>query len=106
MNAQELKSLADAQFDRAQQRKIIKESAYAARNIAHNGGLFFADLVTITFLETQIAEKLILEDLYQNPIQVDRQKLLNDLKSAYHHSMHDWYEKFEASNKIRRGANV
>jgi len=105
MNAQELKSLADAQFNRAQQRKILKEKAYAARTVAHNGGLFFASLELIALLQS-VDNITIIEDTYQNPIKIDRRKLLDDLVQVYNSAMETWYNEFESSNRIRRGSNV
>lgn len=106
MTPHELKSLADAQFDRAQHRKTLRETAYAAKFVPHNGGLFLAQSDLIAFLCVWQDESLIIEDHYQNPILVNRTKLLDDLKHSYSKAMKDWHEQFEASNRIRRGANV
>lgn len=106
MDAQDLKSFADAQFERAHYRKTIRETAYAARQVAHNGGLFFAGIELIAFLQTSNEETVIIEDSYQNPVWVNRAVLLEDLKQAYTKAMAEWHSNFENSNRIRRGANV
>ena len=83
MNPEQLKDLADAEFDRALLRKNLRETAQAALTVPYNGGLFLASVELIAFLGTWHDDNLVLEDLYNNPIVVNREALLDKLKETY-----------------------
>ena len=106
MDPEKLKSLADAEFDRAVHRKNIKESAYALLLVPYNGGLFIATPTLIAFLGNWDEDEIIVEDEYENPVLVNRLALMARLKGAYLNAMDVWYADFQASNRIRRAANV
>lgn len=106
MNPNQLKDLADAQFERVAYTKTLKESIYARLNIAHNGGLFFITPPLIAFLSSMPGDQLVIEDVYSNPVKVKRQQLLEQAKSQYTEVMDEWFDELEKSNRIRRGENV
>ena len=106
MTPDQLKLLADSEFDRAVLKKNFKESAEAKLNVAFAGGLFVADPVTISFLNACTEEIVYLKDSYDNPVRVNSLELLTLLKNTYQSTMQSWYEEVEKSNRIRRAANV
>lgn len=106
MNPEELKNLADAEFDRALLRKNLRETALAALTVPHNGGLFSASLQNIAFLQSWYGDNLVLEDIYNNPIMVNRSTLLNLLVETYNSVMMEWYNAYQNSNRIRRANGI
>lgn len=106
MNPDQLKSLADAQFERSAYIKTLRESIRARLTVAHNGGLFNVNTELITFLSVRNEPEVFIEDVYSNPVKVRRQELLKQACQQYDEVMLDWYNELERSNKIRRGEHV
>ena len=106
MDPEKLKSLADAEFDRAVHRKNLKETAYALLSVPYDGGLFVATPTLIAFLNAWSEDQLYVEDMYGNPVLVHRAQFLAVLKSTYQNAMSSWHTEFQKSNSIRRAANV
>ena len=106
MTPDQLKLLADSEFDRGVHKKNLKETAQAQLMVPLAGGLFMADTTLIAFLASWTEDIVYLKDVYENPIKVNRQELLDKLKTAYASAMQTWYDEQERSNRIRRAANV
>lgn len=106
MNPNQLKDLADSQFERAAYTKTLKESIYARLNVAHNGGLFFITPALIAFLSAMPGDEVVVEDTYGNPIRVNRPQLLDQARNQYTEVMAEWNDEINKSNRIRRGENV
>lgn len=106
MQPTQLKELADAEFDRVLHRKNIRETAMARLTVPFAGGLFLARIELIAFLATHPSNTVCVEDAYNNPTMVDRDKLLCLLRDTYDTAMQQWHTDFQASNKIRRVQNV
>ena len=106
MNPDQLKTLADTQFERAAYTKTLLESTRAKLTLAHNGGLFSVGMGLIAFLNAMSDAELVIEDIYNNPIRVRRQEMLDQARHVYNEAMTEWNAKFEKSNRIRRGDNV
>lgn len=106
MDPEKLKQFADAQFERSAYLKSLRETAHANLTVAHNGGLFLVNPTLICFLSAYSESEMYLEDTYNNPILVDREKLLYQAKEVYSEVMKSWAEDFNKSNQIRRASNV
>lgn len=106
MNPEKLKTLADAEFDRALIRKNLRETALAALTVPHNGGLFSASVQNIAFLQSWTGDNLVFEDIYNNPIMVNRSTLLDLLIEKYNLVMLEWYNGYQNSNRIRRANGI
>jgi hypothetical protein len=106
MNPDQLKNLADAQFERSAYTKTLRESIYARLTVAHNGGLFSITTSLIAFLAAMPGDEIVVEDIYNNPIRVKRQQLLEQAKNQYVEIMLEWNTELDKSNRIRRGENV
>lgn len=107
MNPEQLKTLADSEFDRALLRKNLRETANGSLTVAHNGGLFPASMQLIAFLETwKEVDNLVVEDIYNNPIMVNVPTLLEKLKEQYSSTMLVWYNAYQNSNRIRRADGI
>lgn len=106
MTPDQLKLVADVEFDRAVHKRNLRETAQAQLTVPFAGGLFVASPTLIAFLGVCTEDIVYLEDTYNNPIQVDRAELLGLLKVAYTDAMSSWHEELQKSNRIRRAGNV
>jgi hypothetical protein len=106
MTPDQLKLLADIEFDRSVYKRNLRETAQAQLTVPFSGGLFVASPTLIAFLGACTEDIVYLEDNYNNPIQVDRAELLSLLKDAYNNAMASWHEELQKSNRIRRANNV
>lgn len=86
---------AHARFEFNTAKKLLKEKNDAKLIVADQGGLWKASIDLISFLSFQSNEKLILTDIYDVPLLVDRLQLLNRLSETYDQVMLSWYEEFE-----------
>ena len=106
MTPDQLKLLADTEFDRVVHKKNLRETAHAQLTVPFAGGLFIASPILIAFLGTCNDDIVYVEDTYNNPVLVDRLELLDLLKSTYKDAMMSWHDELQKSNRIRRAANV
>lgn len=106
MTPQTLKTLADAQFDRAQLLNNIRETATSQLTVVHNGGMFSITPSLIGFLATWNDTTVYIEDIYNNPILVNRVELLTAATATYQAAMETWYIEFQKANRIRKAINV
>ena len=74
--------------------------------ITHNGGLFKATTELISFLSVWDADELYLSDMYNTPVEINRNELLTELKQRYQSVMNEWHCEFEQLKKLRRGKDL
>lgn len=91
MDTKALISESKARFAHNSAKSYLKEKYEAMMLVADQEGLWRADLQTINFLSSSDHEELVLIDTFQNPVKVNRVKLLELLKDVYHTTMNDWY---------------
>jgi len=107
MDAEQLKNLADYQFDRSVQLQTQKEIFQSKLLIAHNGGLFSAGPQLIGFLNSfKSNTQLVVEDTYGNPVQVETGILLKKAIAAYTQASMDWHDQVESINSVRKALDV
>lgn len=100
MDTKALISESKARFAHNSAKSYLKEKYEAMMLVADQDGLWRADPQTINFLSSSDDEELILIDTFQNPVKVNRVKLLELLKDVYHTTMNDWYTEWkELENK-------
>ena len=64
--------------------------------IADQGGLWKADLQTITFLSAvSNVTEIVLIDTFNNPVKVNRLELLSKLENTYLDVMNEWYGEWK-----------
>ncbi len=96
MDTKTLISEAKARFNHNSAKAYLKEKYDAKLLIADQGGLWKADQQTISFLkEWQITDELVLIDTFDNPVRVDRIKLLLKLQDTYQEVMNAWYDEWK-----------
>lgn len=100
MDTKTLIAESKARFAHNSAKEYLKEKYEAKLLVADQNGLWRADTSTINFLNAVNLEEVVLIDTFQNPVKVDRVKLLELLKDVYHTTMNDWYTEWkELENK-------
>jgi len=106
MDVNKLKIQADQAFDRDTARLALKEKIDARLCVAINGGLFRATPELIAFLSTWPIETVYLQDIHDQPIELDRVLALAQLSQAYQYAMNSWHEEHTQQQKIRKGRHA
>ena len=83
-------------------KKILREKIQTDLHMTHNGGLFKITPELIGFVKTWPVDELYLEDVYQNPIGIDRQVFLVTAQQHYQQVMNRWHNEYEQLKKIRK----
>jgi len=83
-------------------KRILREKIQTDLHLAHNGGLFNVTPSLLAFVQTWPTEILYLEDVYQNPIEIDKQVFLVQAQQCYHKAMNRWHEAHEQLKQIRK----
>jgi hypothetical protein len=83
-------------------KKILKEKIQTDLHMTHNGGMFKITPELLAFMQTWPGEELYLEDVYENPIQIDRQVFLVTAQQHYQNVMNTWHQQYEELKKIRK----
>jgi hypothetical protein len=100
MDTKTLIADAKARFAHNSAKDYLREKYDSKFLVADQGGLFKADAQTIALLQAFGAEKLILIDTFNNPVEVDRKSLLIKLVQTYTTFMTDYYKEWkELENK-------
>jgi hypothetical protein len=96
MDTKTLIAESKARFAHNAAKAYLKEKYQSKLIVADQGGLWCADQQTISFLNTMSDDNyVILIDTFNNPVQVDRNKLLEVLKSTYTTIMLEWHKEWK-----------
>lgn len=100
MDTQSLIADAKARFAHNSAKHYLKEKFSNKLLLAEQGGLWRADQITIGMLNSFNTETVVILDIYNNPVQVNRIELLNKLTEVYQTIMNQWYIEYkELENK-------
>jgi len=83
-------------------KRILREKTQTDLQVPHNGGLFKVSIELISFLNSWDQDELFLEDLYQNPIKINRKELLNKCREHYQMVMNTWHVRHEEIRRARK----
>jgi hypothetical protein len=86
-----------ARFAHNSAKAYLKEKYENKLFLADQGGLWKADIQTISFLEsnhTKVTE-IVLIDTFNNPVKVNASALLNKLQDLYHTVMEEWHKEWK-----------
>jgi len=101
MNTDQLVSHARARFEHVAARRLLKEKYQAKMIFGWNGGMFRATPEMITFLSLYGNERIVLQDLYENPVEVNAQELCDLMKARLQEQMNAWLIEYQAVSKNR-----
>lgn len=83
-------------------KRILREKVQTDLHLAHNGGLFKITPELFAFVSVWPTEFLYLEDVYQNPIEIDKQVFLAQAGQCYYKAMNRWHEEHAQLKQIRK----
>jgi hypothetical protein len=90
-----------ARFAHNSAKAYLKEKYEAKLIVADQGGLWKADQQTISFLSCFTVDEVVLMDTFNNPVKVDREKLLSVLINMYDTVMQEWHQEWQELEKKR-----
>jgi hypothetical protein len=83
-------------------KRILREKIQTDLHMTHNGGMFKITLELLAFVKTWPVDEIYLEDVYENPIMIDRQTFLVTAQQHYQTVMNRWHQEYEDLKKIRK----
>jgi hypothetical protein len=96
MDTKTLIAEAKARFSHNSAKAYLKDKYDSKLIIADQGGLWRADKQTISFLSSMNEDNfVVLMDTFDNPVQVNREKLLTVLKDTYNTVMLEWHKEWK-----------
>jgi len=95
MDTTTLISEAKARFNHNSAKSYLKDKYDSKLIVADQGGLWKADVQTISFLSNMDDNFIVLIDTFNNPVQVNRDKLLVLLKETYNKVMLEWHKEWK-----------
>lgn len=89
--------------DYQKNKRILKEKITADLHLPFNNGLFKITPELLAFVSSWPDNvRLIIEDTYENPIEVDKQVFLVKAQQQYLAAMDQWQSQHEELKRIRR----
>jgi hypothetical protein len=95
MDVQTLLAESKARFNHNSAKLYLTEKYNAKLIVADQGGLWRADLQTISFLASSIYLHLVIIDTFGNPVKVNRPELLEVLEDTYDKVMAEWHSEWQ-----------
>ena len=95
MDTKTLIADAKARFNHNSAKAYLAEKYNNKLIIAEQGGLWKADQQTIAFLQSNNVTKLVMIDTFDNPVEVNRDELLDKLTNVYHSVMYEWHAEWK-----------
>jgi hypothetical protein len=83
-------------------KRILREKIQTDLHMTHNGGMFKITLELLAFVKTWPVDEIYLEDVYENPIMINRQTFLVTAQQHYQTVMNRWHQEYEDLKKIRK----
>lgn len=80
----------------------LKEKILTDLHLVHAGGLFLINPATLAFVATWPHETLFLEDVYSNPISINRDEFLTVAREHYQSVMNLWHIEHDKLKQIRK----
>jgi len=77
-------------FDHEASKQALKEKYQAKMIFAHQGGMFRAGPELIAVLSTVQQDRVVLVDLYDTPVEVARQELLDLATQRWQEQLNAW----------------
>lgn len=83
-------------------KRTLREKIQTDLHFPYNGGLFKVTPELLAFVKTWPVDELYLEDVYENPIKIDRQVFLVTAQQHYQTVMNTWHQQYEELKTKRR----
>lgn len=97
MDTKTLITEAKARFSHNSAKAYLQDKYDSKLIVADQGGLWKADLQTITFLYNTPANKdeIVLMDSFNSPVKVNAMQLYHKLRAVYDSVMEEWYTEWK-----------
>jgi len=83
-------------------KRLLREKAIADMHLPFEGGMFKITPELLGFVASWPVDWIILEDIYQNPIEVDRVVFLAQASQLYSKTMGNWRREHEKIKRFRK----
>lgn len=84
-------------------KSVLKEKVQTDLHMPYNNGLFKITPEILAFVATWPEDVgLFLEDVYENPIEIDRQVFLVRARQHYQAAMNTWHQQHAELKRIRK----
>ena len=83
-------------------KRMLREKIQTDLHFPYNNGLFKVTPELLAFVATWPVDTMYLEDVYQNPIEVDKQVFLVTAQQHYQIVMNTWRQQYAELKKIRK----
>lgn len=90
METDQLISRSRARFEHNQARQLLKEKYQAKMIFGWDGGMFRASPEMITFLSLYGDERIVVQDLYETPVEVNARELCDHMRARFQEQMNAW----------------
>lgn len=84
-----------ARFSHNSAKEYLADKYNSKLIVAEQGGLWRANLETLTALTSYKKTEMILIDTFGNPVKVNREKLLAVLSDTYEQVMEEWHKEWQ-----------
>lgn len=101
MDTDKLAAQVRSRFEHSAARRTIKEKYQAKMIFGWNGGMFRATPEMITFLSLYGDERVVVQDLYETPVEVNARELCDIMRSRLQEQMNAWLIEHEELNRKR-----
>ena len=101
MNVDTMVEKIKAKFDHDLAKHYLKEKYQSKLIFADQGGLWKATPEFLSFLSTPTLNEIVLLDLYDNPVKVNKELLVIIAHKTYHDVMTEWHEEWSKISKLR-----
>jgi hypothetical protein len=101
MDTEQLISHARARFDHEAAKRVLKEKYLGKLTFAHAGGLWKAGPELISTLQACSGDTAVILDLYETPVQINTQELLNKTQQHWQEQMNAWHIEFKSLSQNR-----
>jgi hypothetical protein len=95
---EEIKLATDYQINK----RILREKIQTDLHLPYRGGLFKITPELLAFMQGWPIDDMYLEDVYGNPIEVDRHVFLVQAQQHYQIVMNRWHQQHGELKKIRK----
>ncbi len=83
-------------------KRILREKILTDLHMPYNNGMFKITPELLAFVATWPDDILYIEDIYQNPIQIEREEFLIKARAHYQQAMNEWHQQHEELKRIRK----
>jgi len=102
MNTEDLVEHSRARFAHEASRRVLREKYQARMLFAYSGGMWRAGPELLTLLAAiPVNDKVVIMDLYENPIKVDPQELQFLAFDRWQEQMNAWHVEHDANSQKR-----